>query len=113
MSENKTTYTIALIKGDGIGPEIIKTATAILGQVATLDGFFLDLIEYEAGAGAYQKYGEALSEATLAGCRQADAILKGPTGLPDVRLPDGTEAGILGGRLRNGLGAYGPEQSKA
>jgi 3-isopropylmalate dehydrogenase len=106
MSEKKTTYTIALIKGDGIGPEIIKTATAILGQVATLDGFFLDLIEYEAGAGAYQKYGEALSEATLAGCRQADAILKGPTGLPDVRLPDGTEAGILGGRLRNGLDLY-------
>jgi 3-isopropylmalate dehydrogenase len=66
----------------------------------------LHLTEYEAGAAAYQKYGDALPPESLSGCRQADAIFKGPTGLPNVRLPDGTEAGVLGGRLRNGLDLY-------
>ena len=99
-------YTIAVIPGDGIGPEIIKAAAAILKQVAEMDGFTLNLIEYEAGAGAYQKYGDALPAETLAGCKQAHAIFKGPTGLPHARLPDGTEAGVLGGRFRNGLDLY-------
>ena len=99
-------YTIAVIPGDGIGPEIIQAATTILKQVAEIDGFRLNLVEYEAGAGAYQKYGDPLPADTLQGCKQANAIFKGPTGLPHVRLPDGTEAGVLGGRLRNGLDLY-------
>ncbi len=106
MSQTAPTYTIAVIPGDGIGPEIIAVATQILQQVAEQSGFSLDLIEYEAGAAAYQKYGDNLPPESLAGCRRADAIFKGPTGLPDVRLPDGTEAGVLGGRLRNGLDLY-------
>jgi 3-isopropylmalate dehydrogenase len=106
MPPTQSTYTIAVIPGDGIGPEIIAAASAVLQRVAQLDGFTLKLIEYEAGAGAYQKYGNALPTESLAGLRQADAILKGPTGLPDVRLPDGTEAGVLGGKLRNGLDLY-------
>lgn len=101
-----TNHTIAVIPGDGIGPEIIAATSTILTKVAELDGFTLNLVQYEAGASAYQKYGTALPAETLAGCRQADAILKGPTGLPDVRLPDGTEAGVLGGYLRNGLDLY-------
>lgn len=103
---NPANYTIAVIPGDGIGPEIIAAASTILTKVAELDGFALDLVQYEAGANTYQKYGSALPAETLEGCRQADAILKGPTGLPDVRLPDGTEAGVLGGHLRNGLDLY-------
>lgn len=99
-------YTVAVIPGDGIGPEIVAAATTILQQVARLDGFTLNLIEYEAGAGTYQKTGQALPSGTLAGCRQADAIFKGPTGLPHVRLADGTEAGVLGGHLRHGLDLY-------
>jgi 3-isopropylmalate dehydrogenase len=106
MNSPKSSYTIAIIPGDGIGPEIVEAASLILARVAELDGFMLDLIQYEAGARAYQKYGDALPAETLAGCRQADAIFKGPTGLPEVRLPDGTEAGVLGGRLRNGLDLY-------
>jgi len=101
-----TNYTIAVIPGDGIGPEIIAATSTILMKVAELDGFTLNLVQYEAGASAYQKYGTALPAETLVSCRQADAILKGPTGLPDVRLPDGTEAGVLGGYLRNGLDLY-------
>jgi 3-isopropylmalate dehydrogenase len=105
-SRRKSSYTIAVIPGDGIGPEIVVEAVAILEQVAGLDGFAISMIEYEAGAGAYQKYGDALPPDTMAGCRAADAIFKGPTGLPHVRLPDGTEAGVLGGRFRNGLDLY-------
>ena len=78
----------------------------MLQQAATLHGFSLKLEEYEAGAGAYQKYGDNLPPESLAGCKQADAIFKGPAGLPGVRLPDGTEAGVLGGRFRNGLDLY-------
>ncbi len=99
-------YSIAVIPGDGIGPEIIQAASAVLEQIARLDGFRLNLIHYDAGAATYQKYGDPLPPATLAACREADAIFKGPTGLPHVRLPDGTEAGVLGGRLRNGLDLY-------
>lgn len=106
MNSTQTTYTIALIPGDGIGPEVVAAATTILQAVAQLDGFGLKLVGYEAGAAAYQKFGEALPSETMAGLRQADAIFKGPTGLPEVRLPDGTEAGVLGGRLRNGLDLY-------
>jgi 3-isopropylmalate dehydrogenase len=102
----KSTYTIAVIPGDGIGPEIIAAASAVLQRVAQLDQFNLNLVTYDGGAGAYQKYGNALPAETLAKLREADAILKGPTGLPQVRLPDGTEAGVLGGKLRNGLDLY-------
>lgn len=106
MVTQKSNYTIALIPGDGIGPEIMRAATTVLNRVAELDGFTVSLTEYEAGARAYQKYGDPLPPGSLEGCQQADAILKGPTGLPEVRLPDGTEAGVLGGRLRNGLDLY-------
>jgi 3-isopropylmalate dehydrogenase len=106
VKQKKSSYTVAVIPGDGIGPEIIEAANAVLQRVASLEGFHINFIPCEAGAGAYQKYGDALPAETLAGCRQADAIFKGPTGLPHVRLPDGTEAGVLGGRLRNGLDLY-------
>lgn len=106
MKPLKSVYTIAVIPGDGIGPEIVEAATVILKRTAELDNFRVELVPYEAGAAAYQKYGDPLPPPVLAGCRQADAIFKGPTGLPEVRLPDGTEAGVLGGRLRNGLDLY-------
>lgn len=100
------TYTIAVIPGDGIGPEIVEAALAVLRHAAERYGFTLSLQTFEAGAGAYQRYGNNLPPESLAGCQQADAIFKGPAGLPGVRLPDGTEAGVLGGRLRNGLDLY-------
>jgi 3-isopropylmalate dehydrogenase len=106
LVEKKSSYTIAVLPGDGIGPEVVAAATTVLRRVAELDGFELRLTEYPAGAGAYQQSGDPLPAETLAACRQADAIFKGPTGLPSVRLPDGTEAGVLGGRLRHGLDLY-------
>ncbi|HMQ53857.1 MAG TPA: isocitrate/isopropylmalate dehydrogenase family protein [Anaerolineae bacterium] len=106
MPTQKSDYTIAVIPGDGIGPEIMTVATRLLQQVAARHGFTLTFIEHEAGAAAYQKFGDPLPPETMAACKQADAIFKGPTGLPEVRLPDGTEAGVLGGRFRNGLDLY-------
>jgi 3-isopropylmalate dehydrogenase len=106
VNQGKSSYTIAVIPGDGIGPEIVEAACTVLRQVADLDDFAINFTYLEAGAAAYQKYGDALPAETLVACRQADAIFKGPTGLPEVRLPDGTEAGVLGGRLRNGLDLY-------
>ena len=48
----------------------------------------------------------AMSDESLERCKTVDAILKGPVGDPAVRHPDGTEAGVLGGILRNGLDLY-------
>jgi len=68
--------------------------------------FSLALEFHSAGAGEYLRTGRSLSEETLDACRGAHAVLKGPVGDPQVRAPDGTEAGILGGVLRTGLDAY-------
>src|SRR5262249_29623727 len=56
-----------------------------------VSGFGLEFVDAPAGAGTYLVTGEALPATTLAACREADAILLGACGLPDVRYPDGTE----------------------
>lgn len=102
-----TTYSVIVIPGDGIGPEIVDSAINVLRAVETLDGSFTLGLEYhDAGAGAFLTTGQNLAPETLVACREADAVLKGPVGLPNVRLADGTEAGLLGGVLRKGLDTY-------
>ncbi len=101
------TYNIVVLKGDGIGPEIIDAALRVLDSVEKKFGrFHLNLQFYPAGAECYRRTGTNLSPEAFAACKAADAVLKGPMGLPDVRKPDGTEAGILGGVLRTGLDLY-------
>ena len=99
-------YRVVIIPGDGIGPEIVGAALEVLGAVAALEGLALTVEEHEAGAGQYLRSGTNLPPETLAACRAADGVLKGPVGLPGVRLPDGAKAGLLGGVLRGGLDAY-------
>jgi 3-isopropylmalate dehydrogenase len=100
-------HRVVVIPGDGIGPEIVAAAVQVLEAVAALDGGFrLALETHEAGAALFQRAGQNILPATLDACRAADATLKGPVGLPEVRLPDGTEAGLLGGVLRTGLDLY-------
>ncbi|MFD4253420.1 isocitrate/isopropylmalate dehydrogenase family protein [Amycolatopsis thermoflava] len=100
------THRIALIRGDGIGPELVEAAVAVLGAVAGQD-YRLDYVEVDAGADTYRRTGTACSAENLELLRTGvDATLKGPVGLPDVRLPDGTEAGLLGGVLRVGLDLF-------
>ena len=101
------TYTIVVLKGDGIGPEVIDAALRVLQAAEGVEKkFHLDFRLHPAGAGHYRQTGTNLSPETFAACQAADAILKGPMGLPEVRNPDGTEAGILGGVLRKGLDLY-------
>ena len=86
------TFRIAVVGGDGIGPEVIASAIHVLdAAIAMTGGFALDLIDAPAGAGTYLTGGEALPVSTLQICRNADAILLGACGLPEVRYPDGTE----------------------
>jgi 3-isopropylmalate dehydrogenase len=101
------TYRIVVLPGDGIGPEIVEAALDVLETVqAAAGGFALSYEFHRAGAGCYRDTGEAITPEALEAFRTADATLKGPVGLPDVRKPDGTEAGLLGGILRVGFDLF-------
>jgi 3-isopropylmalate dehydrogenase len=101
------TYNIVMIPGDGIGPELLDAAIQVLDKIQEPAGDFrFSYAFHEAGAGYYQKNGVNISPQTLEAIRKADATMKGPVGLPGVRLPDGTEAGVLGGVLRSGFDLY-------
>ena len=101
------TYQIVVLSGDGIGPEIVDGALLVLETLQKQVGHFhLDYQFHEAGAACYQNTGELISTESLKAIETADATFKGPAGLPDVRKPDGTEAGPLGGVLRNGFDLY-------
>src|SRR5262245_27635282 len=85
-------FHIAVLPGDGIGPEVMAPALDVLKSVATtVPNLGLRITEAPAGAGHYLATGTALPAAPLTLCGQADAILLGACGLPDVRYPDGTE----------------------
>ena len=76
-----TAYKIALLDGDGIGPEIMTEAVKILDLVAARNNIEFDLRHGAFGANAYFAHGHAFPDATKELCDEADAILKGPIGL--------------------------------
>src|SRR5437868_9972623 len=85
-------FHIAVIAGDGIGPEVMAPALEVLHRVeAMAPGLRLRFSEAPAGAVHYRETGTALPESTIRLCEQADAILLGACGLPEVRYPDNTE----------------------
>ncbi|WP_053979542.1 isocitrate/isopropylmalate dehydrogenase family protein [Marinagarivorans algicola] len=86
-------FNIAVLAGDGIGTEIMPPCLRLIDRVlATVNSnVTLNYTALDAGAGAYQATGCALSDNVLAVCKTADAILLGAMGLPQVRYPDGTE----------------------
>ena len=86
-----SSYNIAVVPGDGIGPEVCQATINVI-QTA-LDRDLLNFTYYPAGATHYQETGVALPSSTVEGCRNADAILLGAAGLPGVLYEDGTEAG--------------------
>ncbi|WP_371186493.1 3-isopropylmalate dehydrogenase [Thalassotalea maritima] len=73
---------IAVLAGDGIGPEIMAEAVKVLDAVATKFKLNFVLNEYDVGGLAIDKHGTALPQATVNGCEQADAILFGSVGGP-------------------------------
>ncbi|MBI2422567.1 MAG: 3-isopropylmalate dehydrogenase [Candidatus Hydrogenedentes bacterium] len=76
-----TTHSIALLPGDGIGPELAVEARKVLDAVAARNSVTFNILEADFGGAAYFKHGQSFPEATKAICDRADAILKGPIGL--------------------------------
>lgn len=102
----KANYTVAVIPGDGTGPELMDEGIKVLESVQeVISGLNLSFTKYEAGSSLYKRTGVACPPDVFDACKEADAIYKGPIGLPDVRYPDGTELNvdIL---LRFGLDLY-------
>jgi 3-isopropylmalate dehydrogenase len=99
--------TIAVLPGDGIGPEVTRAAIQILQDCASAFGHRFEFREFPFGGNAIDSRGVPLPDESLAGCRAADAVLLGAIGGPKWEaLPFGTrpEAGLLG--LRKELGLY-------
>ncbi len=85
-------FHIAVLPGDGIGPEVMAPALEMLRRLeSSTPGLSFRFTEAPAGAGHYRETGTALPESTVRLCEQADAILLGACGLPHIRYPDGTE----------------------
>jgi 3-isopropylmalate dehydrogenase len=85
-------FHIVVIPGDGIGPEVMTPALVVLRKVASLTtSLDFRFTEASAGAGHYRDTGTALPESTVRLCEEADAILLGACGLPEIRYPDNTE----------------------
>jgi 3-isopropylmalate dehydrogenase len=98
---------IALLPGDGIGPEVVGAARAVLEQVAARGGHSFEFSESLVGGCAIDATGNPLPDATLAACRAADAALLGAVGGPrwdDPRAAVRPEQGLLA--LRRELGLY-------
>src|SRR5258708_7300300 len=83
---------IAVMPGDGIGPEVMAEAVKVLRAVEShLGGLEFDLREFPCGAAEYLCHVDPPPAGTLAACEASDAILLGAMGLPAIRWPDGTE----------------------
>lgn len=102
-----TAYTVTLLSGDGIGPEIIAVAKAVLEAVAQQEGFTWQWQEALAGGVAIAATGHPLPDETLDMCRHSDAVFLAAVGdykyddLPANLRP---EQALLG--LRGGLGLF-------
>ena len=94
LSGQTRTYRIAVIPGDGTGPEVIAEGRKVLEASARARGFGVDWRPYDLGGERYLKTGETLPPAVLKELRDADAIYLGAIGHPDVK-PGVLEQGIL------------------
>jgi len=89
---NEPKYTIAVIKGDGIGVDVTDAALAVVAAARDrVGGFQLELNELLAGAAYFQETGQDVAPNTEAAAGEADAIFLGAIGLPSIRHADGTE----------------------
>jgi len=88
------TYNIALMPGDGTGPEVIAEGVKVIKAAAEREGFSLKLTHYDFGGERYKRTGEILPDSAIEEFRQMDAIYLGAIGHPDVK-PGILEKGIL------------------
>lgn len=100
-------FNIALIRGDGIGPEIVSAAVMALDKIAELYGHSFKYREALLGGCAYDKYGVPMPDETVEICLSSNAVLLGAVGGPkwDALAPNlRPEAGLLA--IRKALGLY-------
>ena len=98
---------IAVIRGDGIGPEIVNQALLVLDKIAAKFGHEFTYTDVDIGGCAIDKYGDPLPQHELDKCTASDSVLLGAVGGPkwnDVPGPQRPEKGLL--RLRAGMGVY-------
>lgn len=101
------TKNIAVIRGDGIGPEIVEQALKVLDKIAELYGHTFNYTDVDMGGCAIDKHGDPLPEEMLKKCVESDSVLLGAVGgnkwndVPGHMRP---EKGLL--RLRAGMGVY-------
>lgn len=100
-------YSIALLKGDGIGPEIVDSAVEVLKKIGVKFGHEFEFTPYLIGGCAIDETGEPLPEETVKGCLASDSVLLGAVGgpkwdgLPGNKRP---EKALLG--IRSALGLF-------
>ena len=87
-------YQIAVIGGDGVGPEVLSEATKALDAAAARFGFGVDRVDFDLGGGRYLRTGEVLPDSVEEELARFDAILLGAVGTPDVP-PGVLERGLL------------------
>jgi 3-isopropylmalate dehydrogenase len=100
----KGSYKIAVIPGDGTGPEVVQEGLKVLQAVAGVEGFKTELVDYDFGGERYLKQGETLPESALEELGAMDAIYLGAIGHPEVKAGI-LEKGILL-RIRFALDLY-------
>ena len=94
MVNEKDSIKIAVVPGDGTGPEVTAEALKVLQAVASLEGFRYELEEFDYGGERYLRTGETLPTGAVEQLRSFDAILLGAVGHPDV-APGILEKGLL------------------
>jgi 3-isopropylmalate dehydrogenase len=90
MSANDALH-IAVLAGDGIGPEVMAPALEVLRRIEASSSLKFRFTDAPAGANNYLATGKSMPDSTVRLCDEADAILLGACGLPAVRYPDNTE----------------------
>ena len=103
----KKGYKLAVLPGDGIGPEVVEEAVKVLQAAAAASDFEIELNYADVGGVALDKFDTPLPAETLALCKESDAVLLGAIGAPqydDLPSHKRPERGLLG--LREGLGLF-------
>ena len=100
-------YNIALLRGDGIGPEIVDSAVRVLEKVGQKYGHTFHFTRYLIGGAAIDETGEPLPKETVEGCLASDSVLLGAVGGPkwdtlpgNMRPEKANYTYISGGKLR-------------
>ena len=100
-------FNITLLPGDGIGPEVVAEAVRVLDVIASKYSHTFNFQERLMGGCSIDKYGQSITDETLADCKASDAVLLGAVGGPkwdDPNAKDRPERGLL--TLRKGLGVF-------